>query len=282
MILRSSSLAATAVSASTIPITSKRCHSSMAPVRRPERRPYHPQPRGDGATEQRYESWRIAGWSAIVVFLIVLGYASRAQGATRRRTPSSLRHGRRGVIVYLALLGVLLLVGRGLPKRAFFALRPGAWPRALGLALTGYVGIFVGAGLLLVALDAGDEQGLTPEEWDSSRAGAYAANFVAIALVGPVVEELLYRGAGMTPLARWHARRRARHRHRLRARPRARARARGTRLLRARHGLATAADGQRLPVHPRPLRVQRHQPDRRRRRLTRGVASDPWPEPTTL
>ena len=53
-----------------------------------------------------------------------------------------------------------------------------------------YVAIFVGAGAILVALDAGDEQGLTPDAWDSSRAGAYAANFVAIALVGPIVEEL--------------------------------------------------------------------------------------------
>ena len=49
-------------------------------------------------------------------------------------------------------------------------------------------------------LGAGDEQGLTPEAWDSSKAGAYAANFVAVALVGPIVEELMYRGAGMTLL----------------------------------------------------------------------------------
>ena len=63
--------------------------------------------------------------------------------------------------------------------------------------------IFVGAGLLLVALDAGDEQGLTPDDWDSSRAGAYAANFVAVAFVGPIVEELVYRGAGMSLLLRF-------------------------------------------------------------------------------
>ena len=158
-----------------------------------------------GAVEQRYESWRIAAWGAIVVFLIALGYGSRAEGGDPPKD-ALYRYDTAvaGVIVYLALLGVLVLVARGLPKREFFALRPPrAWPRALGLALAGYVGIFVGAGLLLVALDAGDEQGLTPEEWDSSRAGAYAANFIAIALVGPVVEELLYRGAGMTLLARF-------------------------------------------------------------------------------
>ena len=42
--------------------------------------------------------------------------------------------------------------------------------------------IFVGAGVILIALDAGDEQDLTPEDWDSSRAGAYAASFVTVVL----------------------------------------------------------------------------------------------------
>lgn len=160
-----------------------------------------------GSSEQRYETWRFVAWAAIVASLIALGYGSRAEGGdppqdALYRYDTAIA----GVVVYLFLLGVLLLVARGVPRRTFFALRPPAsWPRALGLALAAYVGIFVGAGLLLVALDAGDEQGLTPEAWDSSRAGAYAANFVAVALVGPVVEELLYRGAGMTLLARFGA-----------------------------------------------------------------------------
>ena len=90
--------------------------------------------------------------------------------------------------------------------RSFFALRrPESWPGALGLAGAAYVAIFIGAGLILIAFDAGDEQGLTPEAWDSSKAGAYAANFVSVALVGPIVEELMYRGAGMTLLLRFGA-----------------------------------------------------------------------------
>ena len=97
-------------------------------------------------------------------------------------------------------------IGRGLSKRELFALhRPESWPKAVGLALGAYAAILVGAGLILTALDAGDEQGLTPEDWDSSKAGAYAANFVTVAFIGPVVEELMYRGAGMTLLARFGA-----------------------------------------------------------------------------
>ena len=73
------------------------------------------------------------------------------------------------------------------------------------LAVGAYFTIGIGAWLLLVGLDAEDEQGLTPEEWDSSRLGPYAANFVAIAIVGPIVEELTYRGAGMTLFLRYGA-----------------------------------------------------------------------------
>jgi hypothetical protein len=151
------------------------------------------------------EGWRLAAWAGLVTFLIVLAYGSRLDGGDppddalyRYETAVG------GIVVYGVLMLLLLWIARGLPKREFFALRrPPSWPGALGLALAAYVTIFLGAGLILIALDAQDEQGLTPEAWDSSRAGAYAANFLAVALVGPVVEELMYRGAGMTLLARF-------------------------------------------------------------------------------
>ena len=50
-------------------------------------------------------------------------------------------------------------------------------------------------------LDAGGEQGLTPSSWDSHRAGAFAANFVVLTLFGPIVEELQFRGLGVSLLA---------------------------------------------------------------------------------
>jgi membrane protease YdiL (CAAX protease family) len=146
-------------------------------------------------------------WLLLVGVLAAIAYAGRAEGGkppedALYRYDTALT----GVALYLILLGIVFSLARGVPKRAFFALhRPRSWPRALWLALGAYAVILVGAGLLLLALGAGDEQGLTPEGWDSSRAGAYAANFFAIALVGPVVEELLYRGAGMTLFASFGA-----------------------------------------------------------------------------
>ena len=139
-------------------------------------------------------------WLLLVGVLAAIAYAGRIEGGkppedALYRYDTALT----GIVLYLILLGIAIVLGRGLPAREFFALRrPRSWPRALGLALGAYVAIFVGAGILLQVLGAGDEQGLTPDGWDSSRSGAYAANFVAIALVGPIVEELLYRGAGMT------------------------------------------------------------------------------------
>ena len=62
--------------------------------------------------------------------------------------------------------------------------------------------------LLETVLNAGEEQGLVPDEWDSSKAGAYALNFVAVAVIAPIVEELTYRGLGyslLEPFGRWVA-----------------------------------------------------------------------------
>jgi membrane protease YdiL (CAAX protease family) len=142
-------------------------------------------------------------WLLLVALLAAVAYAGRAQGGDPPEDALYLYSTAiSGIVLYGILLGIAVALGRGLPKREFFALRrPASWPRAVGLAFAGYVGILIGAGVLLQVLGAGDEQGLTPEGWDSSRAGAYAANFLAIAFVGPVVEELLYRGAGVSLFA---------------------------------------------------------------------------------
>lgn len=150
---------------------------------------------------------RLVAWASLVLFLAFIGYAGRLLGG---KPPENALYQYEtaigGVFIYGLLLLLLLWIARGLPRRELFALRrPRSWPKALGLALAAYASIFVGAGLILIALDASDEQGLTPDEWDSSKVGPYAANFVSVAFVGPVVEELTYRGAGMTLLARFGA-----------------------------------------------------------------------------
>jgi len=58
------------------------------------------------------------------------------------------------------------------------------------------VAIWVIGAALNPFLKAGEEQGLVPDDWDPDRAGAFVANFVVVALVAPIVEELTYRGLG--------------------------------------------------------------------------------------
>jgi uncharacterized protein len=102
------------------------------------------------------------------------------------------------VLAYGLLLGFVLAITSGLPRREVLALRsPPSWWRAVGMAAGAVVVILIGAYVALSLSGAGDEQNLTPEDWDPSRAGAYAASFVAVVLIGPLVEELLYRGAGL-------------------------------------------------------------------------------------
>ncbi|MGI9111796.1 MAG: CPBP family intramembrane glutamic endopeptidase [Gaiellaceae bacterium] len=162
--------------------------------------------REEPSESEQAPSSKLVGWIALVAALATLSYAGRLSGGKPESDVLYQYETAVGsAILYAILLAIVVFgIGRGLPKADFFALRrPRSWPSALGWVLAGYVAIFIGAGLLLLVLDAGEEQGLTPEGWDSSRAGAYAANFVAVALIGPVVEELLYRGAGLSLLLRF-------------------------------------------------------------------------------
>ena len=154
---------------------------------------------------QGIEGWRVVAWLALVALMIAAAYAGRFLVDDPIEDPL-YRYSTavNGIVIYSFLLGILLVIGTNLAKREFFALRPPeSWPRALGLAAAAYVIIFLGAGIILIALDAGDEQGLTPEEWQPDKLGPYAANFVAVAIVAPVVEELMYRGAGLSLLERF-------------------------------------------------------------------------------
>ena len=147
--------------------------------------------------------WRLLAWLVFVLVLAVLGYA--AQLAVDD-TPDDIAYryssAVAAVIQYGVMLGILLLIARGLPLRDTFALRrPASWGRALGLTAGALGVIWLVSAALAPFLNANEEQGLVPDEWDSSRAGAFAAFFVAVTFVAPVVEELTYRGLGFTLLS---------------------------------------------------------------------------------
>ena len=170
----------------------------------------------DGHAVTTYGRGRLIAWLAFVGLLALLGYAARL-GNTETPDDIAYRYSSSiaAVVQYALMVGVLLLIARGLPRRQIFALRrPASWPRAIGLAVLALVTIYLGAIIYDRALSAfgdwspTDEQGLVPDGWDSSRAGAFIAFFLVVTLVAPAVEELTYRGLGLslilpygTPLA---------------------------------------------------------------------------------
>ncbi len=152
---------------------------------------------------QRPPRGRLIAWLIFVLALTALGYAGRLDGS---EPPDDIafRYGYAlaALVQYAVMLGILLLIARGLPVRELFALRrPASWWRAAGLGGAALVAIWIVGAALAPFLDATEEQGLVPDEFDSSRIGAFAAFFMVVAVVAPVVEELTYRGLGFALLA---------------------------------------------------------------------------------
>lgn len=152
---------------------------------------------------------RLVAWLGFVLALTALNYAGRF---ATEDTPEDIAYqwtSSIGVVVQFGLmLGVLLLITIGLPKRELFALRrPRSWKRAIGLAAASLGVIYLAAlaytGVLSLIgdFDPTEEQGLVPDEWDSSRAAPFVAFFLAVTLLAPFVEELTYRGLGFSLIA---------------------------------------------------------------------------------
>jgi membrane protease YdiL (CAAX protease family) len=147
-------------------------------------------------------SGRLVAWLALTGVLTLLNYGSRASAGKPPKDAVyhySLAIG--GFIQYGLMLGLVLLIAEPGHRRSILALRrPTSWPRAVAFMAVVLVGIYVLSGALSF-LHPGREQGLTPSGWEPSRAGAFAASFVVLAIVGPIVEELQFRGLGYSLLA---------------------------------------------------------------------------------
>jgi membrane protease YdiL (CAAX protease family) len=148
----------------------------------------------------------VYAWLGLVGVLALVAYAGRlTEGEPDRDILYSYAVFVGSVIQYGLMFGILLWIGKGLPKRELFALRrpvTSTWA-TVGLTALTLVAILVLSAALDPFLDAGEEQGLTPERWDPDRAAQYAASAVAVAGIAPVVEELTFRGEGFSLLGRY-------------------------------------------------------------------------------
>jgi membrane protease YdiL (CAAX protease family) len=155
-------------------------------------------------SERRLQRKLIAWW-ALVGTLAVLGFAAQAsdeepaQDVLYRYSTFVF-----GSLFYLLILGVILVIASGLDRREAFALRrPTSWRLAGGLSLGLLVTLLIVASVLEPLLGAGEEQGLDPTGWEPDRAFAFVLNAFVTAALGPIVEELLFRGIGFYLLAQF-------------------------------------------------------------------------------
>lgn len=95
------------------------------------------------------------------------------------------------------LLGALAL-GIAAGARQLLALRtPHRVRRAALVAVGTFALVLTAAGVLsALGLNPSSEQGLVPDEWPPPDETVFAANVLLVVLVGPFVEELLFRGLG--------------------------------------------------------------------------------------
>jgi membrane protease YdiL (CAAX protease family) len=143
-------------------------------------------------------SRKLVGWLALVGVVSAISYAGRfAGGKPPKNALYQYSTAISELILFAIILAIVFWIARGLPKREAFALRaPNGWGAAIGLAFSVLIVISITNAVLNPVLHGGREQGLTPSNWEPAHAGAFALNLFAFALVGPVSEELTFRGLG--------------------------------------------------------------------------------------
>ena len=147
----------------------------------------------------RWSRARVAAWLTVVGLLAAANYAVRFSSASAADQRDALYHyssALSGLIFYGIFFAFVYAIA-AIDTEELFALRqPRVIGQAVGFGVAVVVAIYIVSAVLAPFLDAGKEQGLTPSHWEPQHAGAYAANFLVVAVVAPVVEELTFRGVG--------------------------------------------------------------------------------------
>jgi membrane protease YdiL (CAAX protease family) len=146
---------------------------------------------------------RVALWAGLIVLIGVLNAAGHAaKGAPGKNVLYEYSTAIGGLIQYAVILSIVLAIAHRLDWIEVFALRrPRSLQAAAGWIVAALAAIWALSYAIGKVLDAGKDQGLVPDHWEPKHAGAFAANFAVVVLVAPVVEELTFRGFGVSGLA---------------------------------------------------------------------------------
>jgi len=145
---------------------------------------------------------RLVAWVVLVGLLAAASYGARLAGGETPDDVLYLWSTFVGAVIQYGIMFILVLaIAHGFDRALLAAEIPRQRWRAVRRALVALVVIIAATAALSPFLDAGDEQGLVPKAWDSSRAVPFLANAAVVCLVAPFVEELLFRGLGYGLLA---------------------------------------------------------------------------------
>jgi membrane protease YdiL (CAAX protease family) len=156
-----------------------------------------------GDAELAASTPRLVAWAILVGLLITAQYASRISSG--KPDPQVLYEWStvgNALIQDGVILVIVLAIARG--SRRLLALRRPYGIRRAGLYLAvALIGIYVWEGIYSALAHPGNEQGLTPAHWEPHHAAAYVANGVVVCTFIPFVEELTFRGLGVSLLQRF-------------------------------------------------------------------------------
>ena len=156
---------------------------------------------------RRDERRRLAFWSALILFFIVVQYAGRS-GGTAETDPLYKWSFAVGSLVQEAIFLLIVLAIAGFTAERLGLRVPDRKWRAAGLVVGGFFAIQAFEVVYVALVHPGNEQGLTPDHWQPSHAAAYVANGVIVCTLVPFVEELTFRGLGfhlLRPYGKWVA-----------------------------------------------------------------------------
>jgi CAAX protease family protein len=157
---------------------------------------------GVNHARHRRLSGQLLAWLTLIGIQIVLNYAIRAtSGKPDRDAVYHYSTAVGGFVFYGIYLAIVLAISGNRARELLALRRPRSWGVAARVSAAVFVGIIVLEQVLDPFLHPAREQGLTPTAWEPSHAGAFAASFIALALVGPFVEEATFRGLGYSLLS---------------------------------------------------------------------------------
>lgn len=143
-------------------------------------------------------SGRLLGWTLYVLIFSALSYAGRfADSGDTNDSEVAFQYSTSvfALVQYAVVFGIVLLLARG--HHELLALRgPTSWLRGAGISLGVIFFLVVISGALAPFTNPEEEQGLVPEHWNSHRIAQFVLFASVVTIVGPIVEELMFRGVG--------------------------------------------------------------------------------------